>query len=393
MLRGIVIAILLLTGVGSVLTPRSHALAAETLEIVRGSRSPGSTAAGLAYDGVAKTAWRTTGRRPPKRAWVSFDLGAIRSLSAIEWRFAETGFADRMIIQVSRDGASWMSVATGGNAPAGRWQKRVIDAEARHVRFWFTNPRKDRVLGSLGDVRLSGSAAIGRDDDSGPCQRIAVPAYFDPWTHWDEAIADAPATGLMILNPNSGVDAKQYQQHWKDVTVKAQAAGIEVIGYVITDLGKRPAAEVKGEIDLYFEWYGVDGIYLDNTAHEDRFLSYYRDLAGHVRDVEPSATVAMNPGWTPDERYMDFIDIMETFEFNYETYRTQQFPAWTLNYPANRFMHVVHSVPDADAFSATLDLAKERNAGYVFITDIEHYVNMYKSLGTYWDRQVEQVCT
>jgi hypothetical protein len=121
----------------------------------------------------------------------------------------------------------------------------------------------------------------------------------------------------MILNPNSGVDAKGFQQEWLDITRQAQGAGIDVIGYVMTNMARRPAPEIEKEIDLYFSWYGVDGIYLDNTPHEAEHIPYFRGLADYTREVRPGAIVAMNPGWTPDERYMEFIDILETYEYDY----------------------------------------------------------------------------
>lgn len=239
---------------------------------------------------------------------------------------------------------------------------------------------------------------------AGLCQRIGVPSYFDPWTHWDRAVAGAPDVGFMVLNPNSGVDPKGRQQHWVDITAKAQAAGIAVIGYVLTDddpraPGLRPAAEVKAEVDLYFEWYNVDGIYFDVASDKAADVPHYRDLADHVRGRSPGALVALNPGFLPAEGYMDFADIIEVFESSDATYKTDGVTvghfapgSWVHNYPAERFFHAVSGVPDRAAFEETLALAKRRNAGYVFITDVSDYVLMYKSLGAYWDDTVAGVC-
>lgn len=223
------------------------------------------------------------------------------------------------------------------------------------------------------------------------CQRIMVPAYFEPQGYWDEINATAPTTGLVILNPNSGPDKPDAT--WKARTRAAQDAGITVIGYVLTKLGDRPKAEVKADIDAYFEWFGVDGIYLDETSSDAEDVAYYRQMAQYTRSVKPGAVVAVNPGFTPPEAFMEFADYIETYEFDYATYKTQTFPEWTKKYPAERFIHVVHSVPGPQAARDVLDLARERNAGYVFLTDVEDPAIIYKSLGgSLWDEQVKGVC-
>ncbi len=223
------------------------------------------------------------------------------------------------------------------------------------------------------------------------CQRIMVPAYFEPQGYWDEINRTAPTTGLVILNPNSGPDKPD--PTWKARTKAAQEAGIEVVGYVLTRLGERPKKDVKADIDHYFEWFGVDGIYLDETSSDEEDVAYYREMANYARSVKPNAVIAVNPGFTPPEAFMEFADYIETYEFDYKKYKTQTFPAWTKKYSADRFIHVVHSVPGPEAARTVLELARERNAGYVFITDVEDPAIIYKSLGgNLWDEQVKGVC-
>lgn len=390
---------LLLTMLGGVLEAPRPAVAAAAIPIVGSSASPRSNSPQLAHDNNAKTVWRTTGRRTPKRAWIAFDLGDVQTIGAIEWSFAKSGYADHVTIQSSVDGGEWKGVTRIGNARAGTTQSWDGELTARYVRFWFSNPRKDRVLGALAEVRfraprerLAGATLPYKTDD-GLCQRIGIAAYFDPATYWNDAIAGAPETGLMILNVNSGVDEKgKFQREFRDVTDKARAQGIVVLGYIFTNLGKRPSSEVNRETDLYFEWYGVDGIFLDNTPHDGNHLDYYRGLADHARNVQAEAIVAMNPGYSPDRRYMSFVDVMVTYEYDYASYRKQTFPSWTLDYPPDRFMHMVHSVPSAEAASNALRLAKERNAGYVFVTDVSDENVIYRSLGGLWQQQLAEAC-
>jgi hypothetical protein len=92
------------------------------------AQSGNSNSGALAGDGDASTAWVTGTSKPPRTAWVRFDLGATRrrSLSEIRWRFKRTGFADRFRIQVSDDGQAWRTVATRGNAKAGAEQTLAV---------------------------------------------------------------------------------------------------------------------------------------------------------------------------------------------------------------------------------------------------------------------------
>jgi hypothetical protein len=224
------------------------------------------------------------------------------------------------------------------------------------------------------------------------CLRVMVPAYFEPQEYWDGINAAASTTGLVILNPNSGPDKPDAT--WKARTQAAQAEGITVIGYVLTDEGERPQAAVRADIKAYYDWFGVDGIYLDETSSNAEDVAYYREMAAYARKLKPGAVIAVNPGYTPPEAFMKFANYVETFEYDFATYEKQTFPAWTRNYSADRFIHVVHSVPDdVDAAQRVLALARERNAGWVFMTDETNPDVIYKSLGgNLWDETINGAC-
>ena len=83
----------------------------------------------------------------------------------------------------------------------------------------------------------------------------------------------------------------------------------QTIGYVYTLYGKRPLSEVKAEIEKYFQWYDVNGIFLDETSENDE--SYYHDIADFVRGIEKSNLVVLNPGTIPSAKaYFDFADLV-----------------------------------------------------------------------------------
>ncbi len=290
-------------------------------------------------------------------------------------------------------GADQPASADGDASAAAKAEKKNKKSKKQKKKERKKKKRQQRKKNQGKNVKDPGGNQIPSRPGPGAeaCQRIMVPAYFEPQEYWNEINRTAPTTGLVILNPNSGPDKPD--PTWKARTEEAQEVGITVVGYVLTKLGERPKKDVKADIDHYFEWFGVDGIYLDETSSDPKDVAYYREMANYARSVKPNAVIAVNPGFTPPEEFMQFVDYIETYEFDYTKYRTQKFPEWTKKYPAKHFIHVVHSVPGPEAAQEVLALARERNAGYVFITDVENTDIIYKSLGgNLWDEQVKGVC-
>src|SRR6266478_3074055 len=109
---------------------------------------------------------------------------------------------------------------------------------------------------------------------------IIVPAYFYPgslWSSMDWAARRVPL--VAILNPNSGPGATQDPLYVAAVN-SLRAAGGKVIGYVSTSYTTRVTNAVKTDIDLYFSFYAVDGIFLDELTNDSdtNHLNYYVGL-------------------------------------------------------------------------------------------------------------------
>jgi uncharacterized protein YkwD len=117
-------------------------------------RSKNSTSSALAYDGDFTTAWATTAKRPPRSAYVWFDLGSVQNIGAIEWMFSQPGAADKFKIEISLDRESWTVVAAKSNGVVNAWRSAQWHGRARYLRFSFTNPNRDPVIGYLAEVRV-----------------------------------------------------------------------------------------------------------------------------------------------------------------------------------------------------------------------------------------------
>ena len=229
------------------------------------------------------------------------------------------------------------------------------------------------------------------------CQFAAIPAYFypsnppKPTDYWGLMTSTLKPSEIVIINPNSGVGAA-IDSNYVKVVAATKSKGINNIGYVYSSYGTRNLSTIKAEIDKYITWYGINSIFIDETPSAisaDLWqLNYFKDLYSYIK--ARGGTVMLNPGTIPDERYMSVSDQIVTFESEYSKYLAVSFPSWTKNYPAHRFVHLILSVPDA-ALSNTITLSKQRNAGYVFATNVS--ISPWSSMPSFWTTEVSQKCS
>ena len=200
-----------------------------------------------------------------------------------------------------------------------------------------------------------------------PVQKMAVPTYFYPGTYWAQLQSGAPIVGLAIINPASG-PGRKIDQNYVSTVKSAQASGLIVLGYVYSSYGKRSAATVKAEINKYFTWYGVNGIFIDEASNNCKKKTYYLNLYKYVKSKSKSNKVVINPGTNTQECYMATADIILNFENIYSEYVNWSLSGWETNYPADRFWHLVYGASAVEMTNA-IALSKGRNAGWIYVTD------------------------
>jgi Spherulation-specific family 4 len=214
-----------------------------------------------------------------------------------------------------------------------------------------------------------------------PCQRSFVPAFFAP-PGWAGLTAGGRSPAVLILNPASGPGLAP-DAALRPALRRATGDGIRVIGYVGTDYGQSPLAEAEKYVREYRAWYAVTGIFLDQTPNEGTGqIGYYRTLARYIRQTVPGATIWLNPGAYPDRAYMSVGDVVMAFEGPFATYQSLRIPAWARQYRSGRFAQTVYATPRASV-AAAVRLSRQRNAGYLYLTD-ETGGNPYAGLPGYW---------
>jgi len=220
---------------------------------------------------------------------------------------------------------------------------------------------------------------------------IMVPAYFYPGTLWTSMSNAATRVPLIaIMNPNNGPDTTQNPDYVAAVN-SVRSAGGKVIGYVYTSYGARATNVVQTDIDRYFTFYSVDGIFLDEMTDDadTNHLNYYAALYQYIQGKGTNLTVVGNPGINTLEEYLTrpTADVLVTFEVN-TGYGSYVPDGWVTNHLASHFCHLPYNVTNATTMTNYVNLAVSRNASWIYVTN-DKGANPWDTLPTYWTNEVE----
>jgi hypothetical protein len=198
---------------------------------------------------------------------------------------------------------------------------------------------------------------------------LVVPAYFHPAAkprEWQWLAEHAALIRLVVLNVANGPGDEPLEEFRAGVDQLHQA-GIGVVGYVDTDYARRDLQAVLDETEQYQDWYGVEGVCLDQVSTSAEYLDHYAAMADRVRAMG-AQVVFFNHGAHPEPGYASHADLLGTFEGTWQAYQRLRIPAWTRRWPKSKCYHVVHSVP-ADLIPDAWRLVARRQVGAVYITE------------------------
>jgi hypothetical protein len=171
---------------------------------------------------------------------------------------------------------------------------------------------RDQNEGGNAEPTVSPSPTSGTipDDNEG----LLVPLYIYPGNEWNtlsEIKKSHPSLSVAaIVNPSSGsgeVPNPEYASHIADLKLD----GIDILGYVPTSYGCRNSSDVMKDIDNYLNWYGVDGIFLDEMSPKLEHREYYGDLNSYIHASGMKLSVG-NPGNDLDYADTD-LDIINVY--------------------------------------------------------------------------------
>jgi hypothetical protein len=221
---------------------------------------------------------------------------------------------------------------------------------------------------------------------------LLVPAYFSPssgyWAQLASAARRVPLVAIAnIFNgPGNATPRADYVQAMQSV----RDAGGQVIGYVYSQYGARAGDIVKADMLRWHQLYPLDGFFVDemsNTPNTGLF-DYYAGLTAYARSLKSQYQVIGNPGTNTEEGYRirNTADVLMIFEGD-QAYSTFAPASWTRKYPPYQFAHLVHAVAGVDDMRINLNLAFNRSAGFIYITD-DLLPNPWDRLPTYWAEEV-----
>lgn len=219
-------------------------------------------------------------------------------------------------------------------------------------------------------------------------QQVILPAYKYPEQHnnndpyWkavsNKAKPDAgQSTPMAIMNVNSGPGEKVDPNYSKQLT-KNDQDGIRNLGYVRTGYMTKPMDQTKQEVEKWVQLYGdkVRGIMLDeitfDTAQQKQYL---KEIYQYIKAKHPNFLVIANPGRHITDDIAAYSDIFITAEMTADKYMSADYPPATSKFEtdeanAKRNYHIVYNAKTSD-YEKITKVSKERNAGYIFITNDE----------------------
>jgi hypothetical protein len=262
-----------------------------------------------------------------------------------------------------------------------------------------------------------GLAALTSIATAAPVQ-LLVPAYFDPnatggeWNRLTaEVLRGTPITAIM--NPNSGPGIAPDANYVLAID-KFRSAGGRVLGYVPSgyagsqvsaDSSCQPAtgatysvSDVISCASGYKNWYRVDGIFIDEVTNTSSTtnLNFYQNLYVGLKALNSSWEIVGNPGSRTQVEYLNnganrSADTLVVFE-NDVGYPGYVPSAWNATVSSRAIGHLGYDVATEATALAFLNLAVQRNAGYVFFTDDgANNTNPWDRLPTYWESEAAAV--
>jgi hypothetical protein len=229
---------------------------------------------------------------------------------------------------------------------------------------------------------------------------VGVPAYFVPssrsWKLLEQTADELEGALVSIANPNSGPGTSVDPEYVSGIQSLKSYSNSIVLGYVATGYGSQPISSVKQQIKLWFEWYDVDGIFLDEGASNCDFIDYYSSLTAYIMELGAQkglsdAISCFNPGTNFCRGMMDAVNVTVPFEDPYKNYASYVPEPWMERYPAERFWHMIHTCPNSPQIpSQVVQLSQKYGAGIVFVTTLGE-PNPYGSLppNAFWTAQVK----
>ena len=198
-------------------------------------------------------------------------------------------------------------------------------------------------------------------------------------------------------------------------------AGVDICGYVYSDMGQQPIDTVKRTISGWFGAFpNLSGMFVDvgpptnpndpAPQEPDSVLEYYQDVAYTIRSSgppsQPPPAVMLNCGGLRDVRFANTCFDIAVWEQDWPTYQSDSWwqgamsngGAWWLTAEVNLEVSVAHvvngiSLGDSQVMTQAVALAKQRAADWLYVFDGSSAANAggYGRLPSFWAEEVAAI--
>jgi hypothetical protein len=189
---------------------------------------------------------------------------------------------------------------------------------------------------------------------------------------YDEKVRHPSVPVVAAFNPSSG-PGWNYDGNIDAWVKKLRSVGVIAIGYTHDGYGSRPLAALRADADKYKNWYGADGLFIDEFTNKPGFEGHYRDLTNYAKSIGMKMTMG-NPGTDVPRSYIETVDVLNITEGRgYMPLSWLQYcvlcsadQGWHYQYDKRNFAYIRYDIGWVDtAFVAS----STQHVGLVYITD------------------------
>ncbi|MDF1610640.1 spherulation-specific family 4 protein [Stygiobacter electus] len=206
--------------------------------------------------------------------------------------------------------------------------------------------------------------------------KVLVPAYFGLYDdYWARLIAQSskmPGQLYAIANISNG-PGNLIENRFLTILNNMHSNQGKIIGYVYTQYGNRAIAQVKNDIDKWYQFYSsIDGIFLDEQPITSGKESYYMEIYNYIKQKNPKSLVVTNPGQNTIESYLFYngqriADVICVFEGN-SGFDNWLPASWQKKYSKDNFYVLPFNTLE-NQYASRIDKAKNLNIGWIYCTD------------------------
>jgi Spherulation-specific family 4 len=325
-----------------------------------------------------KTTNNGAGRRSLR---VSLLVAVVMAALVVTTIFASASYFNR----TSSDG----SPTTSSSNPSSSTTTTTPDERSSSVSATTSTTQSTQVASSQ-------TAASTSSTETGPVSEVSTGIIVPMFTNYtltevaqiiQQKQANPGVPFLVVANPDDG-PGTAYNSSYGAGLKQLQAGGITVLGYDPTTWGTRGISAVEQDASNFYEWYGVNGIYLDQMYNEEYSYNgvfmptYYSTLTSYIKSLGMTMVFG-NAG--ADVPYYDLgsVDTIGYFE-NAHLPTLSDLGSWHLAYNKVNFAFFAYNITslNPDYVAAASDYVS-----YLYITNGEK-PSEYNALPPYFDQLV-----